>query len=222
MRFPFNQSGRGVRTALFALVLFSFLFTLIALQRQQAPPMICSTVKEGNVCVGEPFKEDPAIEGNLKGAHALETALLWGGETQADVARGTNEPDVIHKLKQLWKNADKHYGRTITVDGHVQRQFNDRVFTIHDGGFGQDRDMLVISLVPMSDSVTPLQDSFERGKSVRVTGTVRPYDRARLECLFGPLNLEFNEGHSFTKNPVLIVGYREPKRAAATVIPPSN
>jgi hypothetical protein len=210
MRNPFNQPGRGLWIAFFALVLFSFLFTLIALQPQPAPPIVGATVKQPNVRVvgGDPLKADPAIDGNLKIARALETILLWGGETQADVARGTTETEVIHKLKQLWKNGDEYYGRTITVDGEMHRQFNDRVFTLEDSGFLHDRDMLVISLVPMSDSVIPLQESFERGKDVRVTGTVRPYDRARLECLFGPLNLEFDEGHSFTKNPVLIIGYR--------------
>jgi hypothetical protein len=209
MRNPLNQPGRGLWIAFFALVLFSFLFTLIALQRQPTPPVVSSPVKHTNARVvgGKPIKANAAVEGNLEKAGAPETILLWGGESQAEVARGTNVTEVIHQLKQLWKNADEYYGRTITVDGEMHRQFNDRVFTIEDSGFLHDRDMLVISLVPMSDSVIPLQDSFEKGKNVRVTGTVRPYDRARLECLFGPLNLEFDEGHSFTKNPVLIIGH---------------
>jgi hypothetical protein len=211
MRNPFNQPGRRLWIALFALVLFSFLFTLIALLRQAAPPVVSFTVKHTNASVvrGKPIKANAAMEGNLEKARAPETILLWGGESQAEVARGTNETEMIHQLKKLWKNADEYYGRTITVDGEMHRQFNDRVFTIEDSGFLDDRDMLVISLVPMSDSAIPLQESFEKGKNVRVTGTVRPYDRARLECLFGPLNLEFDEGHSFTKNPVLIIGYRE-------------
>src|SRR5689334_14076461 len=126
MRFPFNQSGLGVRIALVALVLFSFLI-LIALQPQPAPPIVGATVKQPNACV---VGGDPATEGNLKIACALETILLWGGETHADVARGTTETEVIHKLKQLWKNGNEYYGRTITVDGQLHRQFNDRVFTI--------------------------------------------------------------------------------------------
>jgi hypothetical protein len=71
----------------------------------------------------------------------------------------------------------------------------------------------------MSESVIPLQDSYERGKNVRVTGVVRPFDQAQLECLFGPLNLESREGHSFTKNPVLIIGYQEPTPVAVIITP---
>jgi LPXTG-motif cell wall-anchored protein len=101
----------------------------------------------------------------------------------------------------------------------MHRQFTDRVFTIEDDGLLKDRDMLVISLVPMSESVIPLQNSFDRGKNVRVTGTLQPYDKEKLECVFGPLNLESREGHSFTKNPVLIIGYKEPPKAAAVIMP---
>jgi hypothetical protein len=115
---------------------------------------------------------------------------------------------------------DEFYGKTITVDGEMHRQFTDQVFTIEDDGFWKDRDMLVISLVPMSDSVIPLQESFDRGKQVRVTGVVRPYDRAKLECLFGPLDLESREGKSFTRNPVLIIGYRPPAKRAAIIPEP--
>jgi hypothetical protein len=123
----------------------------------------------------------------------------------------------------MFHNPDEYIGKTITVDGEMHRQFTDRVFTIEDDGMFRDHDMLVISLTPMSESVIPLQGSFDRGKNVRVTGTLRPYDRAKLECLFGPLNLESREGHSFTKNPVLIIGYKEPApapRAAVMVVPP--
>jgi hypothetical protein len=122
----------------------------------------------------------------------------------------------------MFHDPDTYLGKTITVDGEMHRQFTERVFTIEDDGMFRDHDMLVISLTPMTESVIPLQDSFDRGKNVRVTGVLRPYDRAKLECLYGPLNLESREGHSFTKNPVLIIGYKPPAaapRAAAIYIP---
>jgi hypothetical protein len=159
-------------------------------------------------------KSDEAIQGREK-----PTEPPCGGLTQADLARGTRETQVIYRLSQLWDTADQYYGRTITVDGEMHRQFTDRVFTIEDDGFFRDRDMLVISLTPMSDSVIPLQDTYDRGKNVRVTGTLQPYDPEKLECLFGPLNIESRDGHSFTKNPVLIIGYREPPKAAAVIMP---
>jgi hypothetical protein len=44
---------------------------------------------------------------------------------------------------------------------------------------------------------------------------VQPYDRGKLECAYGPLHLESREGHSFTRNPVLIVDYAQPVKAEA-------
>jgi hypothetical protein len=205
----FNRSGRGIWIALFALALFSFPFTLAALQHEPAPPVTPSTVEQPNAKVDG---EAPEIN------REKPSEPPCGGATQADLAKGTPDTSVIYKLSQLEKDAENWYGKTITVDGEMHRQFTDRVFTIEDDGFLRDRDVLVISLVPMSDSVIPLQDSFERGKNVRVTGTVRPYDEAQLECLFGPLNVESREGHSFTKNPVLILGYKEPPKAAEVIV----
>ena len=124
-------------------------------------------------------------------------------------------------MGHLLNGPDEYLGKTITVDGEMHRQFTEKVFTIEDDNFLRDRDMLVISVTPMSESVIPLQNSFDRGKNVRVTGVLRPYDRDKLECLFGPLNLESREGHSFTKNPVLIIGYREPPKQTVNMPPPS-
>jgi hypothetical protein len=142
------------------------------------------------------------------------------GDTVEDWAKGPSQTEVVYKLGQMLNHSEDYIGKTITVDGEMHRQFTDRVFTIEDDGFLRDRDLLVISLIPMSESVIPLQDSFERGKQVRVTGVLRPFDRDKLECLFGPLNIESREGHSFTKNPVLIIGYKEPAPVAAVMPPP--
>jgi hypothetical protein len=117
----------------------------------------------------------------------------------------------------MLNHPEEYLGKTITVDGEMHRQFTDRVFTIEDDGFFRDRDMLVISVTPMNESVIPLQDSFDRGKNVRVTGVVRPFDRDQLECLYGPLNLESREGKSFTKNPVLIIGFKPPTPVAVVI-----
>jgi hypothetical protein len=197
-------------------------------QHQPAPPVVSSTVHQPNARVeGEELPAElPATDESEinREKPADTTPAIPCGETVADIATGTPDTEVVYKLGHMLDRADEYYGKTITVDGEMHRQFTDRVFTIEDDGFLRDHDMLVISLVPMSDSVIPLQDSFERGKNVRVTGVVRPYDRGKLECLFGPLDLESREGKSFTKNPVLIIGYQPPAkpRAAILVQPPSE
>jgi hypothetical protein len=124
---------------------------------------------------------------------------------------GTADSPITAKLDDIQSNPEEYYGKTVTVDGELHRTFTDNVFTIEDDDFFNDDDFLVISPMSMAESVIPLGDELEPGENVRVTGVVQPYDRGKLECAYGPLNLESREGHSFTKNPVIIV---EQKAAA--------
>jgi hypothetical protein len=110
-----------------------------------------------------------------------------------------------YSMEELEKHPEDYYGKLVTVDGELHQTFSDKVFTIVDRGFFRDRDILVISSVPKTEAVIPLEESLEPGKNVRVTGVVQPYDSVKLECAYGPLHLESTEGHSFTKNPVLII-----------------
>jgi hypothetical protein len=124
----------------------------------------------------------------------------------------SSENPIVVSMKELQKNPEDYYGKTVTVDGQLHRDFNDNVFTIASG----DQDVLVISTVPKGDTVVALEHSLKSGKDVRITGFVAPYDRDTLECAYGPLNLESREDRSFTKNPVLIVD-RTPKKTAAPI-----
>jgi hypothetical protein len=129
-------------------------------------------------------------------------------------------------MEELEKHPEDYYGKTVTVTGEMHRIFTDNVFTIEDSGFLRDHDILVISTAPREQVLTPANlscnqcpsaDSLDPGKDVTVTGVVQPYDRGKLECAYGPLNLESREGHSFTKNPVIIV---DRPKATAMVTPP--
>jgi len=124
----------------------------------------------------------------------------------------SSESPIVVSMKELQKNPEDYYGKTVTVDGELHRDFNDNVFTIA----GNCQDVLVISTVPKGDTVVALEHSLKSGKDVRVTGFVAPYDRETLECAYGPLNLENRGDRSFTKNPVLIVD-RTPKKTAAPI-----
>jgi len=124
---------------------------------------------------------------------------------------------IVVSMKELQRLPEQYYGKTVTVAGELHRDFADNIFTIEGSGFRAE-DVLVISTVSKVDTVVPLQHSLERGKDVRVTGVVLPYDRGRLECAYGPLNLESREGHSFTKNPVLIID-RTPTIDSAMTVP---
>jgi len=210
----------GVWVGLVALALFSFPFTVAALQHQPPPPVTDSTVDQPKAEI-EGHVPENAVQEDIQVFREKPTAperndAVPCGETVAEMASGTPNTSVVYKLGKLLNDPADYLGKTITVDGEMHRQFTERVFTIEDSGFIQDRDMLVISMSPMSESVIPLQGSFDRGKNVRVTGVLRPYDRGKLECLFGPLALESREGHSFTKNPVLIIGYKEPAKPVAS------
>jgi hypothetical protein len=123
--------------------------------------------------------------------------------TTGDAGRASNPIPVL--MSQLQKNPEDYYGKTVSVHGELHRDMTDSVFTIEGDGFFRDKDVLVIGTVPKAEAAYPLEGSLERGKEVSVTGVVQPYDRGKLECAYGPLHLEDYEGHSFTKNPVLIV-----------------
>jgi hypothetical protein len=123
--------------------------------------------------------------------------------TKPSISR--SESGEMVKLDTLIEDQEQYYGKTVTVEGEMHRIFTDHVFTIEDDDFLRDDDVLIISDVPRAQAVDALEDSIEPGKDVRVTGFVHKYDKAQLECLYGPLNTESREGHSFTKSPVLIV-----------------
>jgi hypothetical protein len=137
-----------------------------------------------------------------------------------DPCDACDEGEVL-TLDTLIEHQEEYYGKTVTVQGELHRFFTDNVFTIEDDDFFRDDDVLVISKGPMCDAVSSLDKhgELEKGKDVCVTGVVRPYDRGKLECEYGPLNLESREGHSFTKGPVLIVGER-PMQETVMVEPP--
>jgi hypothetical protein len=119
---------------------------------------------------------------------------------------------ILVTIEELRKNRDNYYGKTVTVDGDIHRTFTDNVFTIEDKALIKDPDVLVISTGPMTDAGTSLDmknRAVEKGKRIRLTGVVQPYDRGRLECAYGPLHLESREGHSFTRSPVVIVDKTE-------------
>jgi hypothetical protein len=219
-----NSRHAGVWVVLTALVVFGIPFTVVALQHQPAPPVTDSTVEQPNARVeggvpAEAVQEEIQIN-REKMTTDQRNDTVPCGETAAAMGNGPGQTEVVYHLGDMLNHAEDYLGKTITVDGEMHRQFTDKVFTIEDDGFIQDRDMLVISVSPMAESVIPLEGSFDRGKKVRVTGVLRPYDRGKLECLYGPLALESREGHSFTKNPVLIIGYKEPPKRAAANLPP--
>jgi len=140
----------------------------------------------------------------------------------ADCKQGLTRSDnqdnpIVVTIEELRKNRDNYYGKTVTVDGNIHRTFTDNVFTIEDKALVKgDPDVLVISTVPKPEAVTSLdmkERSVDRGKRVRLTGVVQPYDRGKLECAYGPLHLESREGHSFTRSPVVIVEKTESAKA---------
>ena len=150
----------------------------------------------------------------------LFVAMCWlsaDGMAQGDCKQqiqkmAQNSPNADNpttvSMSELRDNAGMYYGKTVTVDGEMHREFTDNVFTIEGGDWPHDFDVLIISDVPKADAVVPLEGSTEPDKDVRVTGVVIPYERGKLECAYGPLNVETHEGASFTKSPVLIVEKR--------------
>jgi hypothetical protein len=138
--------------------------------------------------------QDPRPDSATCQQYAKPVIHMSGGQTGQTV-----------KLDDLIDKKEEYYGKVVTVDGEMHRIFTDRVFTIEDDDFLRDDDVLIISDVPREQAVVALEDSIDPGKNVRVTGFAHKFDRQELECLYGPLQVESREGHSFEKSPVLIV-----------------
>jgi hypothetical protein len=125
--------------------------------------------------------------------------------TKPTIRMNAGETGQMVKLDDLIDKQDQFIGKIVTVEGEMHRIFSERVFTIEDDDLLRDDDVLIISDVPRQQAVVALENSIDPGKNVRVTGFVHKYDQKELECLYGPLQTESREGHSFTKSPVLIV-----------------
>jgi hypothetical protein len=136
--------------------------------------------------------------------------------TSAATTMTSDSGPIVISMEELEDNPESYYGKTVTVEGELHRIFNDKVFTIEDDGFFRDKDVLVINQSGNFSAIQACGGSFDPGEDIQVTGVVAPYERGKLECAYGPLDLESREGHSFTKNPVLIIA--KPTAAAAVVI----
>jgi hypothetical protein len=128
-----------------------------------------------------------------------------GQYTKPEIRMSLGETGQSVKLDDLIDKKDQYVGKIVTVEGEMHRIFSDNVFTIEDDDLLRDDDVLIISDVSRDKAVVALEESIDPGKNVRVTGYVHEYDKEKLECLYGPLQTESREGHSFTKSPVLIV-----------------
>src|SRR5262245_58607413 len=80
------------------------------------------------------------------GREPLQSDCRQTMNTVLDTAM-TSEPIVI-SMRTLEEDPDQYYGKSVTIDGELHRTFSDNVFTIEDGGFIHDKDILVISTVP--------------------------------------------------------------------------
>jgi hypothetical protein len=114
---------------------------------------------------------------------------------------------IVITMDDLQKHPEQYYGKTVTVYGELNKTFTENLFTIEGRGLLADKDILVIRTVPADQDIIVVRTvpKEESSQSMRVTGLVQPYERGKLECAYGPLQLENQERPSFTRNPVLII-----------------
>jgi hypothetical protein len=125
------------------------------------------------------------------------------------VAGTANNPMHL-EVKEI---TEEHIGQTVTVKAEIDDTFNSNVFTIQDDG----AEVMVINHGGACSAVQLEGDEWKDGKSITVTGVVQPYDRGKLECAFGPLNMESKEGDGFTRRPVLVIS--QPQTASVEPMP---
>src|SRR5262245_3804669 len=125
MSTQFNRLRLGVWVTLVALTVVCLPFTVAALQHEPPPPVTPSVVPQPDAAV-------PGIPEELPAADPATAC----GETLEEFATQSTKTEVIFRryLKDIFKNPDEYYGKTVTIDGEMHRQFTDRVFTVEDDG----------------------------------------------------------------------------------------
>ena len=172
------------------------------IEREKPSPADACVVKEHTECIE---REKPSSTCAMKEHATLNRCA----------AEGTSERPLEVQLRDLYDHPEDYYGKTVTVKAEVDDTFNENVFTIQDDGY----ESMVIKRGAACDKVEILKDKeWKDGLPLRVTGVVEPFDRDKLECAYGPLDMERKEGDLFTRSPVLIVS--EPPRTAELAPPP--
>jgi hypothetical protein len=126
-------------------------------------------------------------------------------------------------------------GRVVTLEGRVDDIFSPTTFAMQDNyDLVQDDRILMISVMPVGaksttttttsleattddqlkavpavEMVQLLQNSFQKHKIIRATGTVAIFDRAALEQEYGAIDFGSTPLEKFEKEPVILLGARE-------------
>jgi hypothetical protein len=125
-----------------------------------------------------------------------------GTATTHSTVMGTAE---AAKLDTVLGNPEDYFGKTVTVEGEMHRTFSDKVFSIEDDDFLRDDDLLIITTASKAEVVTPVEDSIDEGEDVTVTGVIVPFNRAEMECKYGPLQIESRASHYKEGDAVMII-----------------
>jgi hypothetical protein len=125
-----------------------------------------------------------------------------GTATTHSTVMGTAE---TAKLDTVLGDPEDYFGKTVTVEGEMHRTFSDKVFSIEDDDFLRDDDLLIITTASKAEVVTPVKDSIDEGEDVTVTGVIVPFNRAEMECKYGPLQIESRASHYKEGDAVMII-----------------
>ena len=116
-------------------------------------------------------------------------AILWGGsptlaQQQAPAAQGpirTETPATTVKLDDLEDKPESYLGKTVTVEGEVDKPLGPHLFTIDERQWADAAREMPVS-VP-----APFMVGLKKGAVVRVTGTIERIPIDRLEKEVGPI-----------------------------------
>lgn len=109
----------------------------------------------------------------------------------------SNAPAATTKLDDLEDKPENFVGKTVTVEGEVDKLLGPHLFTIDERGWADPARELPVS-VP-----APFQVALKEKVPVRVTGTVEKVPIDRLEKEVGPI-LDAKLRDEIAKRPVLV------------------
>jgi hypothetical protein len=155
----------------------------------------------GGASTTDQSQTSPATSDQATVGEAGDNAGLATGDTETSGqsgvqtgAAGTNP----QALDTVLDNPAQFYGQTVTVEGSVTEQLNERMVRLTD-----DDLLLADSLLVLHSVDGGLGASLGQNARVQVTGTVEPFVLANLESQFG-FDLDDALFVGFENQPVLI------------------
>lgn len=132
----------------------------------------------------------------------IALAIWWWASPNAD-------RDAAYTLSDIGENPTAYIGKTVTVNGEIEKVRGTNLFVMEEDGFMQGDEAVIVTRRPLAQMFVNhvgedgvLNEGLE-DRNVRVTGEVRAFDRVEVERELG-YALDDQYAADFEGRPVII------------------